>query len=267
MGFKINKKLTTFDLKVIGLVLMVLDHVHQTFSGSVPGWFDFFGRPVATIFFFVSVEGFIHTSNKTRYLRRLLYGFWIMSIGNLIVGSLFSDGDIALTNNIFGDIFIGVSAIYGLNKIIEGLKLRKYLDMIMGLIIATLPILMSAGLAALLTNKSMLVIPLMTVYPSVSMAENGIFCYLIVILYLLRKSRGLQCLAIAITSVIYTGYISTNWQFNDLLTQNTQWAMIFAILPIIFYNSQRGKSMKMFFYIFYPTHLWVLYILASFINK
>lgn len=62
-----RKSLTTFDLKVIGLVLMVFDHIHQMFAGAgVPGWFNWLGRPVATIFFFVSVEGFTHTHDKKK---------------------------------------------------------------------------------------------------------------------------------------------------------------------------------------------------------
>ena len=45
-------QLTTFDLKIIGIVLMVIDHFHQTFVPfGAPTWLDWFGRPVATIFF------------------------------------------------------------------------------------------------------------------------------------------------------------------------------------------------------------------------
>ncbi|HIW89665.1 MAG TPA: hypothetical protein H9869_07355 [Candidatus Ligilactobacillus excrementipullorum] len=53
------KGFSTFDLKIIGIVLMVVDHVHEMFAPvGAPTWLDWFGRPVATIFFFTSVIGF-----------------------------------------------------------------------------------------------------------------------------------------------------------------------------------------------------------------
>lgn len=59
------KGLTTFDLKIIGIVLMFIDHIHQMFVPmGAPDWLDWFGRPVATLFFFVSVVGFTHTRDK-----------------------------------------------------------------------------------------------------------------------------------------------------------------------------------------------------------
>ena len=36
-------QLTTFDLKIIGIVLMVIDHFHQTFVPfGAPTWLDWF---------------------------------------------------------------------------------------------------------------------------------------------------------------------------------------------------------------------------------
>lgn len=37
-----------------------------------------------------------------------------------------------------------------------------------------------------------------------------------------------------------------------------------AFLPVWFYNGQRGLKMKYFFYIFYPAHLYLLYLAARF---
>lgn len=100
---------------------MFIDHVHEMFNGiGIPNWVDWFGRPVATIFFFLSVEGFIHTHNQKRYLSRLLVGFWVMQIGSLIVQHFFKLGSFGLINNIFGDLFIGVLTMYGLQTISQG---------------------------------------------------------------------------------------------------------------------------------------------------
>ncbi|MEG9196214.1 TraX family protein [Streptococcus thermophilus] len=40
--------------------------------------------------------------------------------------------------------------------------------------------------------------------------------------------------------------------------------MILAVIPMYFYNGERGSGNKNFFYIFYPAHIYLLWILASF---
>ncbi|WP_375709512.1 TraX family protein [Latilactobacillus curvatus] len=57
--------------------------------------------------------------------------------------------------------------------------------------------------------------------------------------------------------------MNSGFAFTGLFTSNTQWMMIFAIIPILLYNGQKGRSMKYFFYLFYPIHIWLLFILAS----
>ncbi|WP_376716330.1 TraX family protein [Vagococcus carniphilus] len=48
-------------------------------------------------------------------------------------------------------------------------------------------------------------------------------------------------------------------------TLNTQWMMVFSVIPILLYNGEKGRGMRSFFYIFYPAHIWLLYIIASII--
>ncbi|MEJ1318174.1 TraX family protein [Latilactobacillus sakei] len=102
------------------------------------------------------------------------------------------------------------------------------------------------------------------VIPTITLAENSIFLYIGVFFYLFRNNRLLQCLTIIVFAVINAG-ANSGFTFTGLLTTNTQWMMIFAIIPILLYNGQKGRSMKSFFYFFYPIHIWLLYILASFI--
>jgi len=42
--------------------------------------------------------------------------------------------------------------------------------------------------------------------------------------------------------------------------------MIFAVIPIFLYNGEKGRGMKYFFYIFYPAHIYILYIIATLWN-
>lgn len=59
---------------------------------------------------------------------------------------------------------------------------------------------------------------------------------LIVLLYLLREHRVWQCLL---------GGLCCLWE----------WTAPLAFLPIFFYNGERGRQPKWFFYWFYPVHL------------
>ena len=256
-----KKGLTTFDLKMMGIVLMFIDHVHQMFANmGAPMWLDWFGRPVATLFFFVSVEGFSHTRNKSKYLFRLLIGFWGMNVGSTIVQKFFSLGDTALMNNIFADLFIGALAMYGIDWLVRFKNEKKVSYLFIGLLCLVAPLGLSAIVLAGLSSGNFAFVSLARVIPLTFFSENTIMVYLIPIMYLLRKNKNWQCVAIAVVAVLYF-MRAPGLAFSI----NTQWMMIFSIIPILLYNGEKGKSMKSFFYIFYPAHIWILYIIASLI--
>lgn len=64
----------------------------------------------------------------------------------------------------------------------------------------------------------------------------------IALLYLFRFNKTEQMLA---------GCVAFSWEITAPL----------AFIPIAFYNGKRGKSGKYFFYVMYPLHLWLLYLL------
>ena len=47
------------------------------------------------------------------------------------------------------------------------------------------------------------------------------------------------------------------------LLDGCQWMMVFAIIPIVFYNGRYGRGLKKLFYIYYPAHIAVLYLLGN----
>src|SRR5699024_10013840 len=120
-------------------------------------------------------------------------------------------------------------------------------------IISSLPTMI---IAQHTTNYSLEVIrvllTLSALIPNILLVEGG---FVMVILglafYILRKWRFAQIGALLGISILT--YVTGN---------HIQSLMIFAAIPMLLYNGEKGKGIKSFFYIFYPTHIFILYIIA-----
>ncbi len=62
-------------------------------------WLDIFGRPVFPMLLFIAAESFHYTRSKKKYLMRLLFASWIMTIFTTLLGSMVPNKNIVLMNN------------------------------------------------------------------------------------------------------------------------------------------------------------------------
>lgn len=53
---------------------------------------------------------------------------------------------------------------------------------------------------------------------------------------------------------------------DSLLRINFQCFMIFALPLLLCYNGKRGKNIKRFFYVYYPAHIYILWLCSALIN-
>ena len=124
-------------------------------------------------------------------------------------------------------------------------------------ILSSIPVVILAGIFET-PHANPLVVQIvafiLSLVPSIIMVEGGFVMVILGLLfYIFRTNRIAQIIVLAVISVIAHLFDPTG----------VQWMMVFAAIPMYFYNGERGSGNKNFFYIFYPAHIYLLWILAS----
>lgn len=252
-------------IKLLAAVLMFFDHIHQMWAhAGAPLWLNILGRPVFPLFLFIAAESFYYTTSKRRYLKRLLFASWGMTIMTSILQRLVINDAVVLMNNAFSTFF--VTGIYMLawdevSRAVEEKSPRKILK---ACLLALVPILCAIpylGLGILAVNGTVppaalqALVLLCLLIPNILVLEGGGLLVLLgVLFYIFRTHRPVQiALLLLLSAAVYA--------ING--GGGIQWLMCLAAIPMALYNGQRGRGMKYFFYIFYPTHIALLYLAAS----
>lgn len=209
--------MTNFILKLIALITMIIDHYGAVFASDII-LFRIIGRLAFPIYCFLLVQGFIHTSNIKKYATRLL----VFALISEIPFDLAFYGRIyPMHQNIFFTLFIGLIAIYYIDKIFS--EKNQYFPII---------IFFSFLISSLLF---------------VDYSFIGII-YILVFYFTRNYDRSRQLLfsgIIIFLANIFTGSYLQNYA-------------LFSLIPIYFYNNKLGfynKKMQLLFYIAYPLHL------------
>jgi hypothetical protein len=265
---KCKLELNATTIKILAIVLMVFDHVHQmwAFSGA-PMWLTWLGRPVFPIFLFAMADSFHYTRNRKSYLKRLLFASWIMTVCSTILQSILPNDNIVLMNSAFMTFFVTGLYLLFYDMLIDGIKTKKAGKIVGAILLFFVPVLtaLPSLLVANLANNDSLPLPLIRILltvclmlPNILIIEGGFMLVVLGILfYALRKWRLAQIAALAAYCVL---------EFVLTKGESLQWIAIFAVIPMLLYNGEKGRGMKHFFYIFYPAHIYLLYIIACIIK-
>jgi hypothetical protein len=250
-------------IKILGIILMAMDHLHQMFvNQGAPLWLNWLGRPVAAMFLFLCAEGYYYTRSKTIYLLRFLGAFILMNLGNEILTKSFSVEDVALINNIFGTLCVSAFYMLMVDFFLDGIRKKNPSRILLALGGMLLPLIVGFALMDLLfriSPPSRVVTTLFFLIPTPVTVEGGIFQVAVgVAFYLLRTRRRIQAL-VPVAAGLFAALISRG--------ESAQWLMVFAALPILLYNGRRGWGAKYFFYAFYPAHIYLLYLIAWFLQS
>jgi len=249
------------ELKWIAILTMLIDHIGAAvfviYTSFYDGKADFvnandmyrvirgIGRTAFPIFCFLLVEGLYHTKNLKKYLFRL---FLFCLISEVPFDLAFHDGpwDMA-SQNVYWTLFLGMACIASLRYVDRQFMEpdSKYYNAIQEA---------SNGRMAIKPGVTLFAfrVLIVAVFAGISYVlktdydVTGIL--LIVVLYCMRDKRLWQSIV---------GYCCFSWEI---------WCFPAFILTY-FYNGQRGKQMKYFFYIFYPAHLLLLYFVRMYLKQ
>lgn len=218
-------------LKLIGILSMICDHSSNIFIENF-SYLNLIGRIAFPIFAFQLVIGYTNTKNIKKYVIRLLIFACISQIPFMLFLSTYTDNFLL---NIFFTFLTGILAIHVYNK----LKSKKF-----GILTTILFLLLICIIAEII---------------KVDYGAFGIL--LIFIFYLFKNNKVLMCFSFYILCfiryLIYT-MITPALNFYYLMINICTFLAIFFIL---LYNGKPGKKIKYFFYIFYPLHLIIFYII------
>ena len=284
-----NDAITTFTLKMIALVCMLIDHI-GAYIPDTPVQLRWIGRIAAPIFIFCFCEGIDHTSNEKKYLLRLYAGSLLMALIQSATG---------VRANIFRTLSAIAVNLVMIKHIRKGEKqyIRYYLFYILWQIITCFIF----GYFYMCDQSDLI----RRLYPaltgSIAFCEYGLpFILLGIVIYLTKNDKkklvigyivfcalfallSLTDITTAITAPLISasadpermnrwiqyGFFTIMNSFRpgvtgrDPFKESYQWMMIASVIPMLMYNGQKGRSMKWFFYIFYAVHLIILWLIGS----
>lgn len=257
------KLLSATTIKLIAVVFMFMDHIHQMFAtAGAPIWLAMVGRLVFPMFLFTASESFYYTHSKRKYLQRLLFASWGMTVFTFLLGQIIPNENVVLMNNAFSTFFVTGLYMMFWDWFLEGIKVKNTAQIVKSILCCFVPILFAfpmllVGMLSANENIPPFAIRVLAtislLVPNVLTVEGGFALVLLgVLFYIFRKHRVIQILVLLILSVLV--YIIGN---------KIQCIMGLSAIPIFMYNGKRGYGMKNFFYIFYPAHIGILYIISA----
>ena len=203
------------------------------------------GKMAAPLFMFALVEGLQHTKNINKYVFRLYLAWVVTGVFNIIVTE--ASGYTGRFGNIFGSYFL--TAFYvmcvGLFRKRRGLAAAAVLDSL----VFSLPVLLWSG-----TEWGNI---LNLFIPSPPAAEYSPAFVLLGVIWYFCGSKATRCFVLVIFALV-SACLPPN-----LLFSNEIQLMLPAVIVMLLYSGEKGRSAKYLFYFYYPLHQYLLFAICA----
>ena len=218
--------MTTYHIKLIALVTMIIDHIGY-FLVKDPELNIFFrtiGRLSAPLFWYCFAVGFKHTRSVPNYIKRLILAISITEIGNIIISLIKHKQYNLFDHNMF------LTFLLSCGTLIAIINIQKKKNIIINIFLLIITIVLS------------LVVP---GYKLLSLTT-------ILFFYFIENKY-----------IMYLLYLFNSILFCYMESNIIQLFMIFSLFIIMFDNHKKPeKSHKKLFYVAYPLHIWILQLLS-----
>ena len=247
-----SRGLTAFSIKIIAIIAMFIDHVGvvviQPYINAKVDLIDYdlsqiltktysvtraVGRVAFPLFCFMLVEGFFHTRNKWKYLARL------------VIFALISEVpfNLAMKMTAFTfekqSVLVTLSISFLMLIILDSVRNKEFSDTLKNILTILIVVLFAGAGKHLRCDYDfkgiLMVAGLYLLYP--------MFIY----------NRFTYCVSAALMFF---------WEWSKTVSH---FPASLSPLLLCFYNGKKGRSMKYFFYLFYPVHLLALYFLSRYL--
>lgn len=233
-------------LHIFAMTFMLLDHMWATVLSDYQ-WLTCVGRIAFPIFAFMTVEGYVHTSNFKKYMTRL----FISAVISEIPFNLMLSGSVLYPyhQNVLWTFLIGLSLVH-LNELAKK-KEKMWLTL----------------LAAIGTTALGFVIGMVTFVD-----YNGAGILTVLVFYFFRERKWwnyiIQLAALYYINVELLQGLTFNVELFGHTVEVVQQGLALFALPFIWlYNGRQGKKSKAFQYFcyaFYPAHMLVLWLIMTY---
>lgn len=254
--------MSTTLLKLIALVLMLIDHIAEFIPG-IPVWFHWLGRISAPLFMFGMIWGFHYTKDRKKYLLRM-YSFGVlMAIINMIFNNIFHTPYHYIENNIFVTLLM-IGVIVWLIEY-KGDHKEKGTRLILRFAVIQVATTIVCEVAARYIPLYGVEMFMGAITGNLIFNEGSfVFVFLGVLMYFNKESKkgiakayGIFCL------IFFMLEASMGFSIEALFMENYQWMMIASLPFMLLYNGQKGRGLKYLFYIFYPVHIVILFLIGN----
>jgi hypothetical protein len=263
------QRLSGFQLKYFAAILMVLDHIYISFefTGKVPVLFSMLGRMSAPLFVFCLVEGFLHTRNRKKYfftIYTIAIGMGLLQYFFIVTGFARPDGYYP-KNQMLSTMAVLLVILQGLDWCAQ----KKWLS---GLCAAFVPLILphlaTQVSGVIPCSKDLIDILSFTILPLHSRISDGGTAYVLlgILMYVFHSNRKLQAAVFSVYMIFIYAVLPfaavPEFTIYRLFTDSYHWMGVFAAVPMLMYNGERGAGNKLFFYWFYPSHVYILFAVS-----
>ena len=223
-----QNKLTGNTLKFIALITMTIDHIGLVLLHDYMP-FRYIGRLAFPLFGYMLAEGCYHTRDKRKHFLMIFILGMICQVGYYLA-------ERSIYQGILMTFCLSILLIYTIDW---ARKESGWTRWLLPLGMLGICLFLTEGLPVLLVGTDYVI-------------DYGIWGILFPVLMYLSRRRDLQCLLGGLGLCMLS-----------LSLGSWQWFCLFSLIPIWFYNGQKGKwNTKYLFYVYYPLHLVLIYGIA-----